>query len=344
MSAEYQAVLWNPQKKRYDSIMAGLMFLYLALFIGVSWFVYPNITGETLVIRAAGTLAIIMLHVILIIGPLCRLYPKFLPLLYNRRHLGVATFIVAAVHGIFSLLQFHSAGDTNMFVSLFTANKHYFSVANFPFQTLGFFSLVILFVMAATSHDFWLKNLSPKIWKMLHMSVYLAYAMLIMHVMLGIVQLEQSLILIGLLGLGMMLVIGLHMMASWKQRHLGRLVKHLKNNGFVRVCTIEEIPNNRAKFAKINGESIAIFKYDNKLSAINNFCKHQNGPLSEGKFVDGCITCPWHGYQYLPENGSSPPPFTEQVSTYHLHLEGNVVWVNPTPEPEGTHIEPVVFG
>ena len=26
--------------------------------------------------------------------------------------------------------------------------------------------------------------------------------------------------------------------------------------------------------------------------------------------MDGCITCPWHGYQYLPHNGQSPPPFT----------------------------------
>lgn len=25
-------------------------------------------------------------------------------------------------------------------------------------------------------------------------------------------------------------------------------------------------------------------------------CKHQNDPLGEGKIVDGCVTCPWHGY------------------------------------------------
>jgi hypothetical protein len=25
------------------------------------------------------------------------------------------------------------------------------------------------------------------------------------------------------------------------------------------------------------------------------------GPLGEGKIIDGCVTCPWHGYQYLPD-------------------------------------------
>jgi nitrite reductase/ring-hydroxylating ferredoxin subunit len=29
----------------------------------------------------------------------------------------------------------------------------------------------------------------------------------------------------------------------------------------------------------------------------------QNGPLGEGRIVDGCITCPWHGYQYRPDTG-----------------------------------------
>mgnify|MGYP003753304843 CR=1 FL=1 len=48
---------------------------------------------------------------------------------------------------------------------------------------------------------------------------------------------------------------------------------------------------------------------------MHNVCKHQMGPLGEGKIIDGCITCPWHGYQYLPANGQSPPPFTEMVKT-----------------------------
>ena len=49
-------------------------------------------------IKAFGTCAFVMLTIILMIGPLARLDPRFLPLLYNRRHFGVLTFLVALVH------------------------------------------------------------------------------------------------------------------------------------------------------------------------------------------------------------------------------------------------------
>jgi methionine sulfoxide reductase heme-binding subunit len=105
---------------------------------------------------------------------------------------------------------------------------------------------------------------------------------------------------------------------------------------FVKVGSVHDIQDNRAKVIVLNGERIAIFKYDKKLSAISNVCKHQNGPLGEGKIVDGCVTCPWHGYQYLPHNGSSPPPFREKVSTYDVKIVDDEVWINPFPYPEGT--------
>ena len=56
----------------------------------------------------------------------------------------------------------------------------------------GFFALLILFVMAASSHDFWLKNLGASTWKRLHMAVYLAYALLLVHVLTGMTQHESS--------------------------------------------------------------------------------------------------------------------------------------------------------
>jgi sulfoxide reductase heme-binding subunit YedZ len=307
MSATYTTVQWSRQKRRYDRIMVGLIALYIATFTILQLIFDPKSTPETLIIRATGTLAFLMLHVILCIGPLARLDKRFLPLLYNRRHLGVTTFLIGATHGIFNLVQFHSLGYVNPLYSLFASNTNYWSLQDFPFQVLGFFALLILFLMAATSHDFWLKNLHPKAWKSLHMLVYVAYALLLFHVMLGVIQLEQSPVWIGLMGIGMITVISLHLVAGnrEKQRLLTPAPKEL--DGFQVVCNVAEIADNRAKIVYLNGENIAIFKYDGKISAVNNICRHQHGPIGEGKIVDGCITCPWHGYQYLPQNGQSPP-------------------------------------
>ena len=342
MGHQYTAVLWNRQKKMYDLVIVLCIIIYLLLFIVTTGFQRPEITEETMIIRSTGSLALLMLHVILSIGPLSRLNSRFLPLLYNRRHLGVSMFVVAAVHGVFSILQFHSLGNVNPLVSVFTSNLNYNSLYDFPFQTLGFLGLTIFFLMAATSHDFWLANLDPRFWKSLHMMVYIAYGLIIMHVMLGIVQSEPSALLVTLLGIGFLIVTVLHLWAGFKESRADR-GKSLNQRGYVLVGEVSQIPEYEAVTIVVNGEKVAIFRYDGKLSAVSNVCKHQHGPLGEGKIIDGCITCPWHGYQYLPHNGSSPPPFQEKVATYDVLLEGEKVYLNPKPHPEGTFVNPVMI-
>jgi nitrite reductase/ring-hydroxylating ferredoxin subunit len=77
------------------------------------------------------------------------------------------------------------------------------------------------------------------------------------------------------------------------------------------------------------------------VSAIGSVCQHQYGPLGEGKIIGGCVVCPWHGYEYRPDTGASPPPFTERVPTYRVRVDGDgVVHVDPRPLAPGTFVEP----
>jgi len=77
MGVGYKAILWNRQKKRYDLFLFLGVVLYLLGFITVSQLVNPEITEETTLIRASGSLAIALLHIILMIGPLSRLDSRF---------------------------------------------------------------------------------------------------------------------------------------------------------------------------------------------------------------------------------------------------------------------------
>src|SRR5262249_10888717 len=269
-----------------------------------------------LLIRGFGTAALLLLHVILCIGPLCRLDRRFLPLLYNRRHLGVTMFTLGLAHGIFAIVQFHALGDIHPLVSVLVSNPRYSSLADFASQPLGFIALLILFLMAATSHDFWLRNLNASVWKRLHMLVYVAYALLIAHVTLGALQSETSPVLAAILSTGLAAVLSLHIVAAFREKRLDEAKAAAVTDGFVEVCAAGQIPEDRAIVVSLSGERVAVFRYDGKISAISNVCRHQNGPLGEGRIVDGCVTCPWHGYQYLPGSGASPPPFTEKVPTY----------------------------
>jgi nitrite reductase/ring-hydroxylating ferredoxin subunit len=193
--------------------------------------------------------------------------------------------------------------------------------------------------MASTSHDFFLNNLSARVWKRLHMMVYVAYTLIIAHVFLGAFQQEATPFTIAFLILGFFIVASLHLFTAFKERKIDT-AKTLEIEGWLKVCDISEIEEDRAKIFTVKNERVAIFKYDGKLSAIHNVCKHQGGPLGEGKIIDGCITCPWHGYQYLPSNGQSPPPFTEKVATYELKLDDQTVFINPKAFEEGTEVKP----
>ena len=343
MSAGYRAVQWSPGKRVYDLALCGLVALFLATFLGLTFWARPEITAETALIRAFGATALLLLHVVLAIGPLARLDRRFLPLLWNRRHLGVTMFLFALAHGGFALFQFHALGDRNPFVSLLSSNGHFDSLAQFPFQPLGAAALVILFLMAATSHDFWLAQLTAPVWKALHTGVYLAYALVVAHVALGVLQDERAPALAILLGAGLFALAALHVAAALRERRIDGERRNAEADGWVEIGRVGEIAERRAKIVSLADERVAVFRYEGRISAISNVCQHQNGPLGEGKILDGCVTCPWHGYQYRPEDGASPAPFSERVPTFRVRLLDDRILVDPRPLPPGARVEPARF-
>ncbi|MEM9326778.1 MAG: Rieske 2Fe-2S domain-containing protein [Bacteroidota bacterium] len=341
MSVSYTSILWNRQKKRYDMALMMMVLGFIALFFISHLLLHPTATFETILIRCFAWLALLLLHVILAIGPLSRFDRRFLIVLYNRRHLGVTMFLMAAIHGLFSMMNFHALSNMNPVRSVFLSNLRYDSLAHFPFQVLGFLALVILALMATSSHDFWLKNLGVRTWKALHMMVYLAYGLILMHVVLGGLQNEASPAIFGIVMIGFIGITSLHLMAGWKEWKSDRLFEKNQDQ-FIVACDLSDLEEDRAKVIALSDERVAIFKYDGKVSAISNACRHQGGPLGEGRIVDGCVTCPWHGYQYLPGNGQSPPPFTEKVETYHLKVEGTTLMIDPKPNEPGTPVAPLL--
>jgi sulfoxide reductase heme-binding subunit YedZ len=347
MTNAYRAVQWNAHKRTYDLVLAGCVIGFIVLFVLFGRLFFPppeDISIPVLIIRALGVCAILMLHLILIIGPLARITPLAAPLLYNRRHLGVSFFIVALLHGLLVIGFYGGFGIENPVLAVLDAPPN-----TIPFEFLGFLALIIFALMATTSHDYWLANLGDAWWKALHMLVYLAYVLVIAHVLFGVLQSEKNVIPLIMLALGVLLVISLHLytgvrevMHDFKPNH--HITDEVSSSEWVDVCSVDEINHNRARVVQIDGqERIAIFRHNNTLSAVTNVCAHQGGPLGEGKVVDGCITCPWHGYQYKPECGSSPPPYTEKIATYELRVQGRRVLLNPKPNEPGTHVEPAKF-
>lgn len=334
MSQTFIPVQWNRQKKFYDGLLLVGIALYLATFIFAGLAVKAA-DPAILILRALGSGALILLHIILAIGPLARLSDRMKPLLYNRRHFGVMTALLALAHAGFALMWYHGAGVINPISSAIGGYGDYGQALEIPFEGLGLIALFILLVMAATSHDFWLARLTPPVWKALHMSIYPAYALLLAHVALGTAQFDKSTGLLWALVVGATTLCSLHILAILKNRKLD-IGQKTGDAEWLSAGAAAAIPLNKAVTVLPNeGQRIAVFRHERGISAVMGVCAHQNGPLGEGCIIDGLITCPWHGFQFDPETGAAPAPFTDKVQTHEVKVDDGEVWVRATPDAFG---------
>ena len=86
-------------------------------------------------------------------------------------------------------------------------------------------------------------------------------------------------------------------------------------------------------------EPIVLYRAaDGRPVAAPDRCPHRESPLSEGRMVDGCLRCPYHGWQFgadgrcvvVPSNGPDVPvPPKAHLQTLHCVERYGLVWVCP---------------
>ncbi len=73
-----------------------------------------------------------------------------------------------------------------------------------------------------------------------------------------------------------------------------------------------------------------------KVSCLRDFCAHRGANLSIGKVINGCLQCPFHGFEYnasgavvaIPANGrKAPVPERFKVHQYLTHEAHGLIWI-----------------
>ena len=72
---------------------------------------------------------------------------------------------------------------------------------------------------------------------------------------------------------------------------------------WVLVNLSEPLADGQATEVMIKERVIALFRHEGELFAMDGMCAHQGGPVAEGHVEHGCVTCPWHGWQYELKTG-----------------------------------------
>ncbi len=76
---------------------------------------------------------------------------------------------------------------------------------------------------------------------------------------------------------------------------------------------------------QVDGESVAVFNVQGKYYALEDYCSHAGGPLSEGALEGQTVICPWHGSCFDVTTGAVQcGPAKVAAQTYTVQIEGNI--------------------
>ena len=105
-------------------------------------------------------------------------------------------------------------------------------------------------------------------------------------------------------------------------------------DGFVWVCSVDELPTVGALQVEIAGVQVAIVRDSaGEIHAIDDTCSHANVSLSEGEVEDGEIECWLHGSRFDLRSGKPTGlPATAPIAVYPVKIDGGDVFAAVTKE------------
>ncbi len=103
----------------------------------------------------------------------------------------------------------------------------------------------------------------------------------------------------------------------------------------VKACSKSDIPPGGLKFVNAGGKDLVIANVDGNFYAMENWCTHEQGNLSEGELNKNVLTCPEHGAQFNVTTGQvlggpdgSPPDTISPDKTHKVTIQGNDVMID----------------
>lgn len=143
----------------------GLFWLYFQFYN------FGKITPSEMV-KTTGLLAIALLSLTLLIGPLCRFFPKLDMLKAHRKFWGISAFLAALTHTGLIFIYFYKF---NFWKFIDFSNPKYLGIL------AGLLALFILALVTATSTKKAYESLSPNVWKIIQTTAYLALILAVLH-------------------------------------------------------------------------------------------------------------------------------------------------------------------
>jgi nitrite reductase/ring-hydroxylating ferredoxin subunit len=98
------------------------------------------------------------------------------------------------------------------------------------------------------------------------------------------------------------------------------------SNDFVPVLAAADLVEGKLTRVDAAGIPAVLLKQGNSIYAIGATCTHLAGPLDEGTYQDGVVTCPWHGSCFRMSDGAVVNgPATYAAPTFAVRVRNGQV-------------------
>ncbi|MCB9117883.1 MAG: Rieske 2Fe-2S domain-containing protein [Caldilineaceae bacterium] len=101
--------------------------------------------------------------------------------------------------------------------------------------------------------------------------------------------------------------------------------------GPVRAAYLSELEAHGQLTVTVGGHTLALFRHQGRVHAIDNRCPHMGFPLDRGSLCDGILTCHWHHARFDLNSGGSFDLWADDVPAYPVEVRDGAIWVDLTP-------------
>ncbi|WMX43753.1 Rieske (2Fe-2S) protein [Streptomyces roseicoloratus] len=81
-------------------------------------------------------------------------------------------------------------------------------------------------------------------------------------------------------------------------------VEALAPTGWHRLIALDDLATGQPRRVSLDGTTVVAVRTDeHTVRVLAERCSHMSGPLADGRVVDGCLVCPWHGSTFRLADG-----------------------------------------
>ena len=84
----------------------------------------------------------------------------------------------------------------------------------------------------------------------------------------------------------------------------------------------------------VKGQTVALFKVDGRVYAVDNRCPHMGFPLHRGSVRDCVLTCHWHHARFDLAGGGTFDPWADDLRVFPVEIREGEIWIDLSPRAD----------